>query len=91
LSQILDSSKSTTHAAEQISLSTQQQRTAAEQVVDAVRSIQSGSQAVATGSQEATRVIADLVQLADELQQTVRQFDLGDAPTQPMEIVSSED
>jgi methyl-accepting chemotaxis protein len=77
LTQILDSSRSATMAAEQISLSTQQQRTAAEQVVDAVRSIQVGSQAVAAGSQEATRVITDLVHLADELQRAVQQFELG--------------
>jgi methyl-accepting chemotaxis protein len=78
LTQILDSSRSATEAAEQISLSTQQQRTAAEQVVDAVRSIQTGSRAVAAGSQEATRVITDLVHLADELQHAVEQFELGD-------------
>jgi methyl-accepting chemotaxis protein len=77
LTQILDSSRSATMAAQQISLSTQQQRTAAEQVVDAVRSIQTGSQAVAAGSQEATRVITDLVFLAEELRQAVEQFDLG--------------
>jgi methyl-accepting chemotaxis protein len=77
LTQILDSSRSATMAAEQISLSTQQQRTAAEQVVDAVRSIQVGSKAVATGSQEATRIIADLVHLADELQRAVEQFEVG--------------
>jgi methyl-accepting chemotaxis protein len=78
LIEILESAQSTTIAAEQISLSTQQQRTAAEQVVDAVRSIQSDSQAVAQGSAEATHVIADLVQLADELQQAVEQFEVGD-------------
>ncbi len=77
LRQIVESSESTTTAAEQISLSTQQQRTAAEQVVDAVRSIQDGSQSVASGSQEASRVITDLVHLADELQRTVEQFELG--------------
>ena len=82
LTQILESSESTTIAAEQISLSTQQQRTAAEQVVDAVRSIQTGSQAVAAGSQEANRVIADLVHLAEELQRAVEQFEVGGTQTE---------
>lgn len=86
LVEILESAESTTTAAEQISLSTQQQRTAAEQVVDAVRSIQSDSQAVAQGSAEATHVIADLVQLANELQLAVEQFEMGDTTdeAQPM-------
>jgi methyl-accepting chemotaxis protein len=83
LNEILESAQSTTLVAEQISLSTQQQRTAAEQVVDAVRSIQADSHAVARGSQEATRVITDLVQLADELQQVVEQFELGDTMDEP--------
>jgi methyl-accepting chemotaxis protein len=77
LRQILESSESTTVAAEQISLSTRQQRTAAEQVVDAVRSIETGSHAVAAGSQEANRVITDLLHLANELQQAVKQFEVG--------------
>jgi len=77
LRQILESSESTTMAAQQISLSTRQQRTAAEQVVDAVRSIENGSHAVAAGSQEANRVITDLVHLAEELQQAIAQFEVG--------------
>jgi methyl-accepting chemotaxis protein len=81
LSEILGGAQATTSAAEQISLSTQQQRTAAEQVVDAVRSIQTDSQAVARGSEEATRVITDLVQLADELQEAVQQFELESTPS----------
>ena len=76
LGEILASSRSTTSAAEQISLSTRQQRTAAEQVVEAVHSIQTDSQAVARGSQEATHVIADLVNLAEELREAVSQFEL---------------
>jgi methyl-accepting chemotaxis protein len=85
LTEILESAESTTTAATQISLSTQQQRTAAEQVVDAVRDIEAGSRQVATGSQEATRVIADLVQLADELQQAVEQFEVDTNPAQTSE------
>ncbi|MEJ2207757.1 MAG: methyl-accepting chemotaxis protein [Anaerolineae bacterium] len=76
LGEILESSQSTTAAAEQISLSTRQQRTAAEQVVEAARSIQDDSQAVARGSEEATHVIADLVNLAEELRDAVAQFEL---------------
>jgi len=78
LNEILGSAQSTTSSAEQISLSTQQQRTAAEQVVDAVRGIERDSRAVAHGSEEATHVITDLVQLAEELQQAVAQFDVGE-------------
>lgn len=80
LGEILESAQSTTTEAEQISLSTRQQRTAAEQVVEAVRSIQTDSQAVARGSEEATHVIADLVQLAEELRDAVSQFELEDEP-----------
>ncbi|MGD8623126.1 MAG: methyl-accepting chemotaxis protein [Anaerolineae bacterium] len=78
LNEILVSAQSTTSSAEQISLSTQQQRTAAEQVVDAVRGIERDSRAVAHGSEEATHVISDLVQLAEELQRAVEQFDVGE-------------
>jgi methyl-accepting chemotaxis protein len=83
LGEILESAQSTTTAAEQISLSTRQQRTAAEQVVEAVRSIQTDSQAVARGSQEATHVIADLVNLAEELRDAVAQFELIDQEEEP--------
>ena len=83
LGEILESAQSTTTAAEQISLSTRQQRTAAEQVVEAVHSIQTDSQAVARGSQEATHVIADLVNLAEELRDAVAQFQLKDREEEP--------
>ncbi|MBN1661290.1 MAG: methyl-accepting chemotaxis protein [Anaerolineae bacterium] len=78
LTEILESAGSTTMAAEQISLATQQQRTAVEQVVEAARSIQADSQAVARGSEEATQVIADLVLLAEELRDAVVEFELGE-------------
>ena len=81
LTEILKSAESTTVAAEQISLATQQQRTAAEQVVEAARSIQADSHAVARGSEEATQVITDLVALAEQLRDTVVQFELGERPT----------
>ena len=81
LDEILESAESTTIAAEQISLSTRQQRTAAEQVVDAARSIQRDSQAVAQGSSQAAIVIADLAQLAADLQRIVAQFQMGEAAT----------
>jgi methyl-accepting chemotaxis protein len=80
LAEILESAGSTTMAAEQISLATQQQRTAVEQVVEAARSIQADSQAVAHGSEEATQVIADLVTLAEELRDAVVEFELGERP-----------
>jgi methyl-accepting chemotaxis protein len=90
LTEILTSAQSTTLSAEQISLSTHQQRTAAEQVVEAVRSIQTDSQAVAKGSAEATYVIADLVQLAEELHQAVEQFELGSRGSEIQQPTGSE-
>ncbi|HSJ57579.1 MAG TPA: methyl-accepting chemotaxis protein [Anaerolineae bacterium] len=83
LTEILESAESTTMAAEQISLATQQQRTAVEQVVEAARSIQADSQAVARGSEEATQVIADLVTLAEELRDAVVEFELEEGPARP--------
>jgi len=83
LDEILESAESTTTAAEQISLSTRQQRTAAEQVVEAVRSIQADSRAVAQGSAQASQVIAELVDLAADLQRTVAQFKMEGADRSP--------
>jgi methyl-accepting chemotaxis protein len=60
--------------AQQISLGTQQQRTATEQVVEALREVSAGAQQVAQGSQETNQVITDLLKLSEELKEAVARF-----------------
>lgn len=67
LANIVERTQSVTSLAKQISLGTQQQRTATEQVVEALREISAGAQQVAHGSKETGQVIGDLLKLSEDL------------------------
>ncbi len=63
-------------AAKQISLSTQQQKTASKQVVSALRDIASGSDQTLSSISDLGRVGKDLTVLADDLRTLVGRFEI---------------
>ncbi len=74
LENILVADQKTTEAARQISLSTQQQRTASEQVVTTLKEISEGSKQLVKASNQAAMVASDLNTLAEEFKKTVDAF-----------------
>ena len=76
LHDIVDAVKSTVNAAKQISLSTQQQETASEQVVVALKEIDDGSHETTGSIVQMGAAAGDLKDLADNLQALVNRFKL---------------
>lgn len=76
LGQIVQSAQETTIAAEQISLSTQQQRSATEQVLQDLQSLTGGARTVAAGSAQTEAVMDELVTMAQNLSEAVDRFKL---------------
>jgi methyl-accepting chemotaxis protein len=77
----------TAQLAQAISLATQQQRTASEQVVATMREIASGTRQAAAGSQQASRAADDLSSIAQDLRLVAAGFQIsgedGDEPPNP--------
>ncbi len=71
---IVDDAQSTQEAAKQISLSTQQQKTASNQVVTALREIASGAKQTSDSIQQIIAISRNLTDLSDSLKGQVRQF-----------------
>jgi methyl-accepting chemotaxis protein len=67
----------TTISASQISISTRQQQTAVEQVVEALHDLNAQVSRVAASSHQTARVVADLSHLANTLNELVASFNLG--------------
>ncbi len=74
LGNILIADQKTTEAAKQISLSTQQQRTASEQVVTTLKEISEGARQLVKASNQAALIASDLNALSEELKKTVAAF-----------------
>jgi methyl-accepting chemotaxis protein len=64
----------TTTAAKEISIATQQQRSASDQVVAAMTAVSDVSRQYAVGSRQAAAAAAELNQLAAELRASISQF-----------------
>ncbi len=71
---IVDDAQSTQEAAKQISLSTQQQKTASNQVVTALREIASGAKQTSDSIQQIIAISRNLTDLSDSLKGQVEQF-----------------
>ncbi|WP_041794414.1 methyl-accepting chemotaxis protein [Pararhodospirillum photometricum] len=76
LEDLVDAARQTTSAAQQISLSTQQQRTASTQVVIALREIVSASSHTAQSLTRVSEVSHDMARLSGELGTLVERFQL---------------
>ncbi|MBX7152671.1 methyl-accepting chemotaxis protein [bacterium] len=74
LQNILAAAQNTTESARQISLSTQQQRTASEQVVMTLKEISEGSKQFVKSSNHASSIAADLSTLSEELKKTLAAY-----------------
>lgn len=74
LQNILAAAQNTTESARQISLSTQQQRTASEQVVMTLKEISEGSKQFVKSSNHAASIAADLSALSEELKKTLAAY-----------------
>ncbi len=74
LENILVAAQNTTEAAKQISLSTQQQRTASEQVVTTLKEISEGAKHFVKSSNQAATIASDLNALSEELKKTLAEF-----------------
>lgn len=77
LTQIVAGAESTTSSAKQISLSTQQQKTASEQVVVALREIAEGATQGSESIQQINVICKDLSSLSNNMRKIVEQFKLG--------------
>ena len=77
----LASGQSTSDAAKQISLSTQQQKTATSQVVTALKEFAQGSRQMSEAINNIQNTSKDLTELAETLNDRMEQFVLDDAPT----------
>ncbi|HNO11895.1 MAG TPA: methyl-accepting chemotaxis protein, partial [bacterium] len=77
LENILLAAQNTTESAKQISLSTQQQRTASEQVVTTLKEISEGAKHFVKSSNQAAIISGDLNALSDELNKTLNNFKVG--------------
>lgn len=76
ISDILDMVDHTTKSAKQISIATQQQKTASEQIVGTMREIAEVSKQSASGSRQTADSASDLSRLADDLKRLVERFKL---------------
>lgn len=74
LMEMVDAAQSTTEAAKQISLSTQQQRTASSQVVMALKEIVSGSSQTTTSVNQIKIITSELMALSENLQNSVEEL-----------------
>jgi len=77
LGDVVTGAEATADAAKQISLSTQQQQTASNQVVIALRDIEEGTRHSSSAMQQITTISKDLTDLADNLKLLVDRFRLG--------------
>jgi methyl-accepting chemotaxis protein len=73
---IVDAAHATTEAAKQISLSTQQQKTAGDQVVMALREIVAGTGQTTEAIDKISLISSEMTRLSDELQVLMEQFKL---------------
>ncbi|MBO8086973.1 MAG: methyl-accepting chemotaxis protein [Marichromatium sp.] len=80
LRSLVEAAGETTSSAQQISLSTQQQKTASNQVVVALREIVTASADTAQSVQRIAQVAQQMTQLSTNLGQRVDRFELGAAP-----------
>jgi len=78
LQKIISMIKHTTESSRQISLSTQQQRTASEQVVISMKEVSKTASQTATSSKQTIAIASQLNQLSEQLTQVVKRFELGD-------------
>ncbi len=78
LQKIISMIKHTTESSKQISLSTQQQRTASEQVVISMKEVSKTASQTATSSKQTIAIASELNQLSEQLTQVVERFELGD-------------
>ncbi len=76
LAEIVDDAQATTDAAKQISLSTQQQKTASTQVVTALREIVSGTEQTTGSIDEIGDLCVKLAKLSNQLKELVERFKL---------------
>ncbi len=76
--EILQTTKQTTEAAHQISISTQQQTSASKQLVSAIKEIAVVSQQAAAGTNETIASASDLTKLSEQLKKTIIRFKLAD-------------
>ncbi|MCP4105392.1 MAG: hypothetical protein GY749_07635 [Desulfobacteraceae bacterium] len=74
LHEILVGAQSTTNAAKQISLSTQQQKTATDQVVIALEDIAEGARHISSSINEISSISSNLKELSDNLQGLMKKF-----------------
>ena len=77
LGDIVDAAQGTTDAAKQISLSTQQQKTASNQAVVALREIAAGSGQTTGSIKQISSVARDMAKLPDNLKKLIEQFKVG--------------
>ena len=78
LQKIMDSANNTADSSKQISLSTQQERTALEQVLEAMMEVHEGAGRFAGKVREGETVSADLRQLATELTELIGSYQVGE-------------
>ena len=76
LTEIVDDAQGTTDAAKQISLSTQQQKTASNQVVVALREIVVGAEQTSDAVNEVINISVNLAKLSSGLRELVEKFKL---------------
>ena len=74
---VVDAAQSTKESAKQISLSTQQQKTASNQVVTALREIMAGSTQTSDAIRQIASISKRLTQLSEGLQSHVDKFNVG--------------
>jgi methyl-accepting chemotaxis protein len=77
LEQIATSADQTGISATQITISTRQQQTAVEQVVEALHNLNAEVSRVAASSKQAVQIVTDLGQLSDALDEPVAMFELA--------------
>ena len=77
LQKIIAMIKHTTESSKQISLSTQQQRTASEQVVISMKEVSKTANQTASSSKQTIAIATELNQLSEQLGAVVKRFDLG--------------
>jgi len=80
LKDILAGAQSTTDAAKQISLSTQQQKTASDQIVIALREIAEGAKQTSVSINQTAFISKNLAELSGNLQKLVEKFKLKHEP-----------
>ncbi len=74
LQEILKGARETTVSAKEISLATQQQRTASEQIVTALKEINEGTKHFVVTANQTSIITAELTNLSDELKKLINRF-----------------